>query len=456
MVKLINSVEVVNFKSIGERGIKVDFAPATILVGENNSGKSTLLEALVLLQQSVGKDKIQYNGLINFGDFSQVVHKGEIDRQIGIKVTISVSENAKERILYLSKSLEKLLGLEVSANDLQRHGISYRIIFTESKVDQVLEIGGYSILHVSSNQIIKPFKIKEELESVVDSIKILHISWKEDVKDSALSDLIEIMKIAMNEVLKSIFSIYYISAMRGLYDFINEPRRLQIYHSEEFKDFEKLYVGSHGENALYILYYLWKHRKSEELEKISEKLKKFDLGDLRSGPDMERGGFTSDYIDSYTGTIVNLRFAGTGSKQILPIIVQLFCVKNSLIMIEEPEISFHAKFQRDFIKDMVKDAVLNNNNKVVFTTHSNIPILSIPLAIDDKFTANSVKVYHFERDLQTFETICEELAINKFGYLEKPIPSYVKVEKELFSKWLEVKEEEEEEFEDGGDVSDRH
>lgn len=43
MVKLIDSVEVLNFKSIGERGVKVDFAPVTILVGENNSGKSALL-----------------------------------------------------------------------------------------------------------------------------------------------------------------------------------------------------------------------------------------------------------------------------------------------------------------------------------------------------------------------------------------------------------------------------
>jgi len=404
----------------------------------------------------VGKDRIQYDGLINFGDFSQIVHRGEIDRQIEIRITISISEDLKKEIIYLSESLEKLLGITVSFNDLQRYGISYHLSFMEDKIDQILEIGGSPILHISASEIIRPFKIKEELESVIDSIKILHISWKEDVKDSTLNDLIKILKITMNEVLKSVFSIYYISAIRGLYDFVNEPRRLQIYCPEEFKDFEKLYVGPHGENTLYVLYYLWKYRRSEEQEKISEKLKKFDLGNLISGPDIERGGFTSDYIDNYTGSIVNLRFAGTGSKQILPIIVQLFCVKNSLIMIEEPEISFHAKFQRDFIKDVVKDAVLNNNNKVVFTTHSNIPILSIPLAIDDKFTINSIKVYHFERDSQTFETICEELTLNKFGYLEKPIPSYVRVEKELFSKWLEVQEKEGKEFEDGGDISDRY
>ncbi|HIP31881.1 MAG TPA: ATP-binding protein [Crocinitomicaceae bacterium] len=404
----------------------------------------------------MGKDRIQYDGLINFGDFSQIVHRGEIDRQIEIRITISISEDLKKEIIYLSESLEKLLGITVSFNDLQRYGISYHLSFMEDKIDQILEIGGSPILHISASEIIRPFKIKEELESVIDSIKILHISWKEDVKDSTLNDLIKILKITMNEVLKSVFSIYYISAIRGLYDFVNEPRRLQIYCPEEFKDFEKLYVGPHGENTLYVLYYLWKYRRSEEQEKISEKLKKFDLGNLISGPDIERGGFTSDYIDNYTGSIVNLRFAGTGSKQILPIIVQLFCVKNSLIMIEEPEISFHAKFQRDFIKDVVKDAVLNNNNKVVFTTHSNIPILSIPLAIDDKFTINSIKVYHFERDSQTFETICEELTLNKFGYLEKPIPSYVRVEKELFSKWLEVQEKEGKEFEDGGDISDRY
>lgn len=449
---MIDCVEVANFKSIGEKGVKIDIAPVTVLVGENNSGKSTLLEALVLLQQSVDKDKIQYNGLINFGDFSQIVHRGEIDRQIKIKITTFISENIKKKILYLSGILEKLELESLSYSDLQRGGISYQIVFTEDRIDQILYLGNIQVFHISSNEIIKPFKIKKELENLIDVVKILSISWRENEKenreDKNLYDFLELVKTAMNEVLKSISNVYYISATRGLYDFINEQK----YYQEKFK---KLYVGPHGEDVLYILYNLWRHRKSKELKKISEKLKQFGLEDLISGPDVERGGFTSDYVD-YTGTVVNLRFAGTGSKQILPIIVQLFCVSNSLIMIEEPEISFHAKFQRDFIIHLVKDAVLNNNNKIIFTTHSNIPTLSIPLAIDDKFTANSVKVYHFERDSQTFETICKELTLNKFGYLTKPVPSYVEVEEELFSKWLEAqeKEENEEESEYGGDIGD--
>ena len=49
MIAMLSSLEIKNFKGIREGSIS-DLAQANILVGRNNSGKSTILDALLLMR----------------------------------------------------------------------------------------------------------------------------------------------------------------------------------------------------------------------------------------------------------------------------------------------------------------------------------------------------------------------------------------------------------------------
>jgi predicted ATPase len=77
-----------NFKSVKDR-IELDFAPLTILAGANSSGKSTLIQSMLLISQSVasrvGSRSVILNGpLCKLGQFDDLKSFGNSIRQIHI------------------------------------------------------------------------------------------------------------------------------------------------------------------------------------------------------------------------------------------------------------------------------------------------------------------------------------------------------------------------------------
>ncbi len=68
---MINSLKVVGLKSIDH--IKINFRKINILVGTNSSGKSTLIQSILLASQNLNEINCPLNGnLISLGDFREV------------------------------------------------------------------------------------------------------------------------------------------------------------------------------------------------------------------------------------------------------------------------------------------------------------------------------------------------------------------------------------------------
>jgi predicted ATPase len=80
---MFTRLRLTNFKAWKDTG-DVDFKPVTMLLGTNSSGKSTLIQSLLLLKQTVqspdrtvhlnlGGDEV--NDLFNFGRFEDVLNQ---------------------------------------------------------------------------------------------------------------------------------------------------------------------------------------------------------------------------------------------------------------------------------------------------------------------------------------------------------------------------------------------
>ena len=69
----LESIQIKNFKAIADSGV-VRFTPLTLLIGENGSGKSSLIEALGTLQQIVIEDLD--DAMAPWRGFDEVWHKG--------------------------------------------------------------------------------------------------------------------------------------------------------------------------------------------------------------------------------------------------------------------------------------------------------------------------------------------------------------------------------------------
>lgn len=92
----ITTITIKNFKGIDEQGVRVDFAPITMLFGPNNAGKSTIIQALhlareVLCHNNPDPDLVEEGGeAINLGGFKEFVHKHDLDRDVSVSLGIDL------------------------------------------------------------------------------------------------------------------------------------------------------------------------------------------------------------------------------------------------------------------------------------------------------------------------------------------------------------------------------
>ena len=85
---MITHIRMKNFKSWKDSP-KVELAPLTGFFGTNSSGKSSLLQTLLLLKQTIGTDEILFfgdeNSLVNLGSFREVIHGHKLDEILGLE-----------------------------------------------------------------------------------------------------------------------------------------------------------------------------------------------------------------------------------------------------------------------------------------------------------------------------------------------------------------------------------
>jgi hypothetical protein len=94
----ITSITIENFKGIATP-VTIPIRPLTLLFGKNSAGKSTILQALHYLREILENrrpdpDHTQTGGeAIDLGGFASLVHRNEMDRQIRIRVAMSLDDD---------------------------------------------------------------------------------------------------------------------------------------------------------------------------------------------------------------------------------------------------------------------------------------------------------------------------------------------------------------------------
>lgn len=114
---------------------------------------------------------------------------------------------------------------------------------------------------------------------------------------------------------------------------------------------------------------------------------------------------TNDIIHRITvkqnNVTMELTDVGFGISQVLPILVQaILCPKDSITIIEQPEIHLHPKMQAWLTNALVKISV-NDNKKFIIETHSETIIKRLQLLLLDpsvNFDKEMLHLYHLERN----------------------------------------------------------
>lgn len=197
---------------------------------------------------------------------------------------------------------------------------------------------------------------------------------------------------------------------------------------------EAKWVWPDGEHTLEILEILPRAEYSSQRRLILKWASAFGLQDVAATL-ANRNQISGSYADDKLGTPLNASFASTGSRQVLPLILQLFWSDpDSIILIEEPEISLHPELQIRLL-EMFAEAIKEEDKQIIITTHSVFMVQAIGYAVQNGWlNADQIAVYHIEKK-KNIGTIAKELKVKKTGYIAGWIPSFAKVERKLLKEW---------------------
>ena len=119
---MITELSAQNFKSWEDTG-KLQIAPLTGFFGANSSGKTSILQTLLMLKQTVERPP-DWKGVIDFGDDSSLVNLGSFDDLIhghrrDAPLQVSISWNLSEKLSLPGVDEVDTLSFDLSVDNVE-------------------------------------------------------------------------------------------------------------------------------------------------------------------------------------------------------------------------------------------------------------------------------------------------------------------------------------------------
>lgn len=365
---MLSRVIIRNFKSIGEEGVDLELKPLTILVGPNGGGKSSIVEGILLSWTGGGM------------------------------------QNGNVMAPWLGEELPPDLLLYKRKGDSSAY---VSLIFRNSY----------------SNQMAPRFTYTLRLDNAQYRWGLLPLedgSFQEPPPETMPSDVWQrFREESESRYMVNRDRVSYISGTRGMVT-------LREFVSGEIPPS----TGIHGE---YLLAYLSKMFGSNEHRTVALTIRRwaerFGISSLAAGM-RSQSGAGADYVEPDLGATLQLALASTGARQILTVIAQLFGAEpDSLIMIEEPEISLHPEAQVKLV-EMFAEAI-DEGKQVIITTHSHYLLLALTNVIQrELLKAEDVAVCEVKKEKER-GTTAKRLPITQDGIIKGWVSSFAKVDSRL-------------------------
>ncbi len=370
---MLKGLHLKNFKSWREANVTL--APITGFFGANSSGKSSLLQALLLMKQTVESSDQQQ--LFDFGNEKTYVDLGSykniiFQAQFQQKLSLGLKFQHKDNNFYLGTTV----GFDKENQDSV---ISYGVFF---------ELDGI-IVDSSPNTKNGKFYSAYDEKNTHDPKGII---WKVDL-----------------------FFEHTLSNLRYVGPLREPPKRTYLWSGSAPSN-----VGKSGENTVAAL--LAARAKGtlvngQPLEVvISEKLQQlglihsFRLEELREGTNIFRVllQLTPESPE------VSLTDVGFGVSQLLPVLVLLYYVpEGSTIILEQPELHLHPSVQSG-LADILIDAHKTRGVQILLESHSEHLLQRLQRRIaEESITPEDVKLYFCS--LEHGESKLTPLELDEYG-----------------------------------------
>ncbi len=396
---MIKKIHIENFRSI--RHETLPLGKITVLTGANNSGKSSVLYGLMVLQDFVYNPNQSLENLfalpfINLGGFAEVKSKTNTPNAISgfIKLGITVEDDQTNGQTYYKLAL----GHARTFIDLKSYNRDFNI-------DVSLDIG----LPYSANleRTYKVFKKGTQSSALfewngfharINPDSIFSNEENDSIKNSVDSPVEALAKTDFIPVARSFTKPYYsIVPMTGIINTEEEVATM-------------LKSDSHA-NTLGMV--------NNYLEEIADRV-------IELPTNGAPGLFSLKAKNTKTGISNFLVNEGSGTNQLVTILAKTFQYNKNFICIDEPEIHLHPSLVRKLANAFVKK-VNDFGGQFLVSTHSEHFVQALLSKVAQKeISPDDVKIYHLT--MTDSETKIEMQNINDKGQIEGGLSHFYEAE----------------------------
>lgn len=420
---MLRSIQAKNFKSWADTG-NIRLAPLTGLFGTNSSGKTSLLQILLMLKQTVESpdrkrvlDLGGYNSIVDLGTFRDLIFKHAIENTI--ELTLNWDLRIPLRIIDIFRrraTLRRLEDLSFYSKIKEIDGIiavekfmyfGQDLKFGMEKIYDGSQAGKYDL--ISDNFSVK--RVPGRVWKLPSPIKLYGFP---DEVNAYYQNVIFLSDCVLR--FEELFnSIKYLGPLREY------PRRNYLWSGEDPGD-----VGRRGEQTISALL---ASRKQRKLIPMGYKKKRRTIDD-RIGYWLEQMNLIHSYrleplakgrrdYELRIKTRLNspevlITDVGFGVSQILPILVLCYYApEGSIIILEQPEIHLHP-FVQSILADVFIEVVNNRNVQIIVESHSEHLLRRLQRRIAEENIKSENIALYFCRNEKEGSSI-DKLEVDIFG-----------------------------------------
>lgn len=377
---MLTRMRLTNFKSWADTG-DIPLRPITGFFGTNSSGKTSVFQALLLMQQTAdSRDRrvvLHFGGRqspVDLGDFASVVHEHDVDRALGIaldwqaKSPLKIVDVESGRTVVASKSIGFESSLQAGIAGRKKSPtvaqMSYRVGKAQFGMQWQESNGRYEQFAAGAD-----FDFARRQGRSGQDAPGKFYSFPETMRASFRNaDFVADLELSLENCLQN---IYYLGPLRA------RPERNYAWSGEQPSD-----MGDAGELAVAAIIAsrerghtigLGKGRRRLTLEQyIAQWLKTLGLiHDFRITPVADGSQVYEVKVrKSRNSAEVLITDVGFGVSQILPVLALCFYVpRGSTVLLEQPEIHLHPMAQSE-LADVFIDVWEKRNVQVLVESHS--------------------------------------------------------------------------------------
>lgn len=411
--KGITAISVQGFKSLAAQS-RIEIRPLTILSGANSSGKSSIMQPLLLMKQtleaSYDSGSLRLNGSnAKFTSANQFISRMQKD------------SNSHE----FSVAIENI-----------EYDFILKNVFSAPK-NQTLEIREMIIKQGKCSLHLRLDQSSEQLKNAISEFHSIKIKWPEEklqvTRDWCFLDIDfesydNIERFGLPTSQETAVARIWLSSIRVFSSIISECLYAMIHVPGLRGNPERIYPKTATgpdfpgtfENYVATIIADWQIKKDNRLRALETMLT--DLGltwkifakvvndaqiELQIGrlPKAKRGG----------GDFVSIADVGFGVSQVLPVLVALLVAKpGQLVYLEQPELHLHPRAQYALAKILAETA--KRGVKLVVETHSALLLLNVQtLVAKGDLDSNLVKLHWFSRSNEDGTTSIESADLDENG-----------------------------------------